>query len=436
MTRADKIQSYLIKTTSQLSLNRQSIDLAPLMIESIAQNTGIASSNVSMELGRLFRTGKLVKICGRPVYYLSLPSLEEKLDYHLDSNEYDRLADFLSAITHTKDSRTAGRKRGEHPAALDGELNPLTDSEFDHLIGQKKSLANHISKAKAAILYPPHGLHALITGPTGVGKTQFARGMYDFAVKSHILNAKASFVTLNCATYAENPQLLLSQLFGYVKGSFTGAVRDHPGMVEYADGGILFLDEIHRLNPESQEKLFHLMDYGTFNRLGETDRERHVQVLIIGATTSDPDEIMLNTFQRRIPVQITLPALQERSLEERVELVLYFLWKEAKNLKKRISIDFSILCALCYYECKANIGQLSSDIKLACANAYFEYLIDTEKKMALLPRHLHERILQGLFISNNGNNPLMREILTSTDTIVLDGFRDFNDLLFQVLSPS
>ena len=71
----------------------------------------------------------------------------------------------------------------------------------------------------------------------------------------------------------------MSQLFGYSKGAFTGADSDKPGLVELADKSILFLDEIHRLNPEGQEKLFILMDRGIFRRLGETSKTRRADVL-------------------------------------------------------------------------------------------------------------------------------------------------------------
>ncbi|MEG0411229.1 MAG: sigma 54-interacting transcriptional regulator, partial [Erysipelotrichaceae bacterium] len=82
----------------------------------------------------------------------------------------------------------------------------------------------------------------------------------------------------NCADYADNPELLSASLFGYIKGSFTGADGDHIGSLESADGGYLFLDEVHRLSPEGQEKLFVFMDQGVFKRLGESKAERKANV--------------------------------------------------------------------------------------------------------------------------------------------------------------
>ncbi|MFU0783112.1 MAG: sigma 54-interacting transcriptional regulator [Thermoanaerobacterium thermosaccharolyticum] len=139
----------------------------------------------------------------------------------------------------------------------DDEISRESDlMSFKEIIGYDGSLKTQISQAKAAILYPPHGLHTLILGPSGVGKSQLAEAMYNFAIESGMLKSDSPFIVFNCADYADNPQLLMSQLFGYVKGAFTGAESSKAGLVEKADGGILFLDEVHRLPSEGQEILF------------------------------------------------------------------------------------------------------------------------------------------------------------------------------------
>ena len=139
-----------------------------------------------------------------------------------------------------------------------------------------------MEQAKAAVIYPPNGLHTLIVGQTGVGKTLLAHMMFEYGKEVGKFANNAPFVTFNCADYYNNPQLLISHIFGHIKGAFTGADKSAPGLIEAADEGILFLDEIHRLPPEGQEMIFYFMDTGTFNRLGETKRERTANVLIIG----------------------------------------------------------------------------------------------------------------------------------------------------------
>lgn len=135
----------------------------------------------------------------------------------------------------------------------------------------------------------------------------FAEAMYSFAKESHILNENSPFVRFNCADYADNPQLVIAQIFGVKRGAFTGADRDKDGLLKKADGGILFLDEIHRLSPQGQEMLFTFIDKGTFRPLGETEKQEEARVQIIAATTEDPKSYLLQTFTRRIPMTIVLP---------------------------------------------------------------------------------------------------------------------------------
>ncbi len=167
-------------------------------------------------------------------------------------------------------------------------------------------------------MYPPYGLPTLIIGATGVGKSLFARLMYDFSRHENIING--DFILFNCADYYNNPQLLISHLFGHIKGAFTGATSDKEGLIEKANGGVLFLDEIHRLPPEGQEMVFYTLDSGNFSRLGETERTRTSRFRFICATTENPESALLKTFIRRLPTIINLPALYARSAQEKFEL--------------------------------------------------------------------------------------------------------------------
>ena len=88
----------------------------------------------------------------------------------------------------------------------------------------------------AAVNYPPDGLPMLLTGESGVGKSFIARLIYEYALEQQTIAAGAPFVVLNCADYANNPELLSAVLLGYKKGSFTGADRDRDGLLKEADG--------------------------------------------------------------------------------------------------------------------------------------------------------------------------------------------------------
>lgn len=252
------------------------------------------------------------------------------------------------------------------------KINNTTEKEndFEMLIGYNGSLKEKVNLAKSAIVYPPNGLHTMIYGETGVGKSELANCMYKYAVRTGIKEKESPFIVFNCADYAENPNMLMSQLFGSIKGAYTGASENREGLVEKADGGVLFLDEIHRLPASGQEILFSLIDRGEFRRLGETNNTRKANVLIIAATTEDPDSNLLDTFRRRIPMVITLPNLDSRPKLERYDIIIKFFEREAIRINKNIIITKEVLYGFMNYKCKSNIGQLKSDIQVSCARAF------------------------------------------------------------------
>lgn len=244
------------------------------------------------------------------------------------------------------------------------------EDAFSSMIGSSRGLKNQINQAKAAVLYPPFGLNTLIIGASGSGKTFLAEHMYRFAIQKQVLAPTAPFVVFNCADYAENPQLLISQLFGHVKGAFSGAKENKKGLVEEADGGYLFLDEVHRLPSEGQELLFYLLDKGEFRRLGDSGTPRKVKVRMIAATTENPESALLLTFRRRIPMIISMPSLNERPPEERHAIIRMFFCREMYQIHRPMVVEASVVKALLTYPCSGNVGQLSSDIQVLCAEAF------------------------------------------------------------------
>ncbi|MGF7397495.1 sigma 54-interacting transcriptional regulator [Thermoanaerobacterium thermosaccharolyticum] len=321
----------------------------------LAKELSIHRSNASSDLNKLFKDGKVSKIEGKPVLYC------------IKSDE------------------------------LNKNINPIETDAFSRVIGSNLSLKNAVQQAKAAIMYPPHGLHTLLLGETGTGKSMFAETMYEYAKEIGRLKTNAPFITFNCADYANNPQLLMAQLFGVKKGAYTGADKDKIGIVEKADKGILFLDEVHRLPPEGQEMLFYLIDKGMFRRLGETDIQHKVDVLIICATTENVESILLKTFTRRIPMVINLPSLKERTYEERFEIIKNFMIDEASVIKNDIFITSNALKAFLLYDCPNNIGQLKSDIKLCAAKAYLGFMMNRDKEVVIHTEDFPQYIKRGLF---------------------------------------
>ncbi|MDB2084937.1 MAG: sigma 54-interacting transcriptional regulator [Clostridium paraputrificum] len=244
------------------------------------------------------------------------------------------------------------------------------DNVFQDAIGYEGSLKTQIEQCKSAVVYPPKGLPIIIRGRSGVGKSFLAWLIYKHAIDKGVIKEEGKFVELNCADYANNPELLSAVLFGYVEGAFTGANKGKKGLMDEAHGGYLFLDEIHRLSKENQEKLFLYLDKGKFRRLGENDSWHSVDVRFIFATTEDVKSTLLETFYRRIPVRINLPDFQDRPLIERIELIYSFYKNEGQALGRDIVITNQVIDILTSSVEEGNIGMLKNYIKLSCANGY------------------------------------------------------------------
>jgi transcriptional regulator with AAA-type ATPase domain/transcriptional regulatory protein LevR len=288
---------------------------------------------------------------------------------------------------------------------------------FQKLTGYDGSLSNNIKQGKASVLYPPFGLPTLIIGESGTGKTLFAECIYNYAVQKKIIEKDGPFVSLNCADYSDNPQLLLSMLYGYKKGSFTGANQDTEGLVERANKGILFLDEIHRLPPKGQEMLFSILDKGKFRRLGEVSNDRESHIYFIGATTENIESSLLLTFRRRIPMIIELPSLKDRSIQEKIQLIYSFFQEEANRTHLKIFVKAKIMEAFVLKKYLGNIGQLKSEIQVTCANAYVEKINRSRNEINI---GFNEMLYHNFFNNNTENSEMM------TDKITIA----FKDILF------
>ncbi|MFP3410731.1 sigma 54-interacting transcriptional regulator [Bacillus sp. SIMBA_074] len=283
------------------------------------------------------------------------------------------------------------------------ETHSTKGTSLDTFAIENTSLKIAIEKAKASILYPPNGMHTLLLGETGVGKSMFASLMHEYAIEVEQLPKDAPFIVFNCADYANNPQLLLGQLFGIKKGAYTGA-SDQKGLIEKAHEGILFLDEVHRLPPEGQEMLFTFIDRGVYRRLGETENERKARVLIITATTEEPNSFLLKTFTRRIPMTVTLPPLRERTHKERFALLQLFFINEAIRLRKEIHVSPNTMRAFVFYNCPNNIGQLKTDVQIACAKAYSDFVTKKRDSVCVSSTDLPWYMKEGLFIERKSRH--------------------------------
>ncbi len=222
----------------------------------------------------------------------------------------------------------------------------------------------------------------LITGETGTGKELISRAIHELSRRSH-----APFIAVNCAAIPEN--LLESELFGYRKGAFSGAVADKKGLIELADKGTLFLDEIGDLSLNLQSKLLRVLEYRELRMLGD-EALKTVDIRIIAATNQDLSAMIKekkfreDLFFRLNVIHINIPPLRER--KEDIPLLIRFYIEKYNKLGGRniVSIDPAARNLLAYYDYPGNVRELDNIIQHAFAMSHNDILgVDD------LPAQLH-----------------------------------------------
>lgn len=209
----------------------------------------------------------------------------------------------------------------------------------------------------------PTDTTVLILGESGTGKELVARALHEQSPRS-----QAPIITVNCAAIPET--LIESELFGHEKGAFTGAHETHRGLVEAADGGSLFLDEIGELPLEAQARLLRVMQEGEIRRVGAT-QSRKVNVRLIAATHRDlQQQVSQGLFRsdllfRLHVMEIRLPPLRERG-DDILELALVLLEKNTQRLNRpQMSFSPEALEALQHYDWPGNVREMENMIERA-----------------------------------------------------------------------
>jgi two-component system response regulator AtoC len=233
-----------------------------------------------------------------------------------------------------------------------GVVNDLVVSE-SRAMRDVLDLASRVSR---------HNTTVLITGESGTGKEVLARAIHRMSPRS-----ERSFVAINCAAIPEH--LLESELFGHVKGAFTGASGDRTGLFELAHEGTLLLDEIGDLPLELQAKLLRVLEEGEVRRIG--GREPHkVDVRVIAATAKNLEqaversEFRADLFYRLNVVRLHIPPLRERP-EDVPALLTHFARQAAQRLGHPVSVTPAALAALTHNQWPGNVRELRNAVERA-----------------------------------------------------------------------
>jgi len=236
------------------------------------------------------------------------------------------------------------------------------DEHFDHygLIGRSRAMQEVVQRAE---LVADTKSTVLITGETGTGKELVARAIHDRSAQRDM-----PLIKVNCAAIPDT--LLESELFGHVRGAFTGATTTKKGKFALADGGSIFLDEIGTLTPALQSKLLRVLQEREFEPLG-AERTEKVDLRVIAATNRDLRQMVTDgrfqedLFYRLNVIPIHIPPLRERR-DDIPALVEHFVSKHAQRTGRRIErIDDGVLAALQQYDWPGNVRELENTIERA-----------------------------------------------------------------------
>jgi DNA-binding NtrC family response regulator len=232
-------------------------------------------------------------------------------------------------------------------------------NSINGLIGSHPAFQNVLKLIKTIA---PLDVTVLITGETGTGKGLVAQAIHSLSPRRD-----NKFHVINCAAIPET--LIESELFGYVRGAFTGAYGDKPGLIELSDGGTLFLDEIGELSPALQAKLLRFIEDKKIRRIGGKE-EKIVNVRLISATNKDiEEEVKKGSFRpdlyyRLNGFTISIPPLRER-ISDVMELTRHFIERFSAFYNKKIEVTQEALNKLLKYHWPGNVRQLESVIERA-----------------------------------------------------------------------
>ncbi|HVG69525.1 MAG TPA: sigma-54 dependent transcriptional regulator [Vicinamibacterales bacterium] len=236
------------------------------------------------------------------------------------------------------------------------------DAEFNHygIVGRSRAMQDVIKRAE---LVAHTKSTVLITGDTGTGKEMVARLIHHRSAQREM-----PLIKVNCAAIPDT--LLESELFGHVRGAFTGATMTKRGKFALADGGSIFLDEIGTMSPAVQSKLLRVLQEREFEPLG-AERTQRVDVRVIAATNRDLKQMVSDgkfqedLYYRLNVIPIEIPPLRERR-EDIPVLVEHFVEKHRQRTGKKIdNVDLGVIAALERYDWPGNVRELENTIERA-----------------------------------------------------------------------
>jgi len=265
----------------------------------------------------------------------------------------------------------------------------LSEHNFGEIIGNSPVLLNLLRQVEQ---FARIDSTVLILGETGTGKELIARAIHDRSPRKN-----RALVKVNCGAISAG--LVESELFGHVKGAFTGAIANRDGRFKLADGGTIFLDEVGELPLDTQVKLLRVLQEQEFEPIGSS-RTIRVNVRVVAATNRDLEEMVregkfrADLFYRLSVVPLRVPALRERTIDLPL-LVAFFVQKCAKKLGRQVhTVGEDVLRQLSNYSWPGNVRELQNVIERAVILSPGDTLVLAEKLPAAAAATAHVKTIK------------------------------------------
>lgn len=314
----------------------------------ISKTLNISRSLASQYLNELVKESKLIKINSRPVYFLHKKGIEVQVEKEIRQSEFSGLQELQEYLHNGK-------------------------QDYETAIGYRLGLYECIERCKAAMRYPTDGLPVLIAGESGTGKSYLAGLTFAYCKERDLILKNGKMIVINCAQYADSQEEFLKFLFGMARKQEKNVIIVKEGALDEADNGLLLLEDVNCLNVKCQEKILAFMESGKFFREGSTEVWKCSKVKIIFTTSVEPEKALIKKLLRRVPVIINIPALDERTSEEKEEMIITFFQNESRRMGHPIAISGRVLQTMMNFRYTENVGMLKSYVSIACARAFQYY---------------------------------------------------------------
>lgn len=392
----EEVYRYLEQISRDFSMK----DLKHFTANDISETLNISRNLASQYLNDLVKESRAIKVNSRPVYFFHKRNVELSAQISFDTCTFSGLDEFML-------------KTGNRDACKD----------FQKAIGHYLSLSSCIEQCKAAIHYPPAGLPVLFWGPPGTGKSFLSRLMFEYGKNQHVLGPDARYIEVDCGEYIQDRKKFVRKLWG---------TDGQKGWLAEADKGMLFLDDIDRLPWESQELLLSYLSSGQY-RIEDTGETKRSEARLVFAASRPPGEALFKGLARRIPIVIPIPALSERTIDEKEEMLISFLRREGRRMGVEVSVSRQAFGCMMDYPFENNIDELKACITSCCASAYME---KSQDGIQIQTYHLPDYILGELKLETDvKDEPLIRissysrgsslDQAVSFFQLILDEYQDF-----------